>query len=385
MELLIFNGIFDDSGIKAMYNNDTVSALKHIIRYGETEAVTDNAASEYVAAKLADDDNILSYVLRSGTEPGEDLKNAALCDLEKIYSWLWNKSFSYQPSKKNIGFFEGYRKSVAEIANADSFEVLFELLCRHYRELGSGVLSKYVAFKYSDNELTGVLCDSDVTFESLIGLEHQKKILMDNSKAFVNGNVANNVLLFGDRGTGKSSCVKAVLNMLAPDGLRMIEVPKSMISKIPELTSRLVASPHKYILFLDDLSFEKHDSDYRALKIAMEGQLQAHPDNVIMYATSNRRHLIKESWADREGGDVHRNDNMQETLSLSERFGISLVFSAPNQQEYLSIVKGILEQNGIECTPELERRALIWQMNYGGRNPRLARQFASSVIAENQN
>lgn len=385
MELLIFNGIFEDEGIKAIYNNDNTVALRHIIRYGETEAVTDDAVSEYVAAKLADDDNILSYVLRSGTMAGEDLKNAALCDLEKIYSWLYNKSLKYQPSKKNLNFFDGYRKSISVIAKANSPEKLFNLLCRHYTELGSGVLSKYVAFKYDNNELTGVICDEGVTFDSLIGLEYQKKILMDNSKAFVNGNAANNVLLFGDRGTGKSSCVKAILNMLADEGLRMIEMPKSMISKIPELARRLSLSPHKYILFLDDLSFEKHDSDYRALKIAMDGQLQAHPDNVIIYATSNRRHLIKESWADREGGDVHRNDNMQETLSLSERFGISLVFSAPNQQEYLSIVKGILEQNGIECTPELEKKAIVWQMNYGGRNPRLARQFASSVMSEQEN
>ena len=382
MDLLIFYNILSDPGISAIAEDDKITALKYIIQYGETEAVTQDAVHEYIAKTLADDDNILASLLRSGKAIGEDLKKAALSDLEMIYNKLYCTTLKYTPSGNSPAFFKGYKESLLKITGADSAKALFEALCSHYKTLGSGILSKYSAFKY-DDELTGVIADKNVTFDSLIGLDYQKKILIDNSKAFVEGKTANNVLLFGDRGTGKSSCVKAILNILADEGLRMIEIPKRMITKIPALTDYLSKSPHKYILFLDDLSFESHDSDYRALKIAMDGQLQEHPDNVLIYATSNRRHLIKESWADREGGDVHRNDNMQEALSLSERFGISLVFSAPNQSEYLSIVRGILERNGVECTPELEKRAIVWQMNYGGRNPRLAKQFAASVLAEN--
>lgn len=381
MDLLIFYNILSDPGIEAIARDDKVSALRHIIKYGETEAITSDAVHEYIAKSLADDDNILSSLLRSGKEIGQDLKKAALSDLEIIYNSLYCTTLSYTPSGNTPSLFKGFKDSISKITAVHSATELFDALCSHYKTLGSGILSKYIAFKY-DDELTGVIADKNVTFDSLIGLDYQKKILMDNTKAFVDGKAANNVLLFGDRGTGKSSCVKAILNILADDGLRMIEIPKRMITKIPALTDYLSKSPHKYILFLDDLSFESHDSDYRALKIAMDGQLQEHPDNVLIYATSNRRHLIKESWADREGGDVHRNDNMQEALSLSERFGISLVFSAPNQSEYLSIVRGILERNGVECTPELEKKAVIWQMNYGGRNPRLAKQFAASVLAE---
>ena len=383
MDLLIFHNILSDAGIQAIAKDDKITALRHIISYGETDAITNDAVHEYIAKTLADDDNILAKILRSGKTAGDDLKKAAMSDIEIIYNTLYRTTISYTPSGNTPSLFKGYRDSVSAITKASSAKELFELLCNHYTTLGNGILSKYIAFKYDDT-LTGVVADKNVTFDSLIGLDYQKKILMDNTKAFVEGKSANNVLLFGDRGTGKSSCVKAILNILADEGLRMIEIPKRMITQIPSLTDYLSRSPHKYILFLDDLSFESHDSDYRALKIAMDGQLQEHPDNVLIYATSNRRHLIKESWADREGGEVHRNDNMQEALSLSERFGISLVFSAPNQSEYLSIVRGILERNGVECTPELEKKAIVWQMNYGGRNPRLAKQFAASILAEQQ-
>jgi predicted AAA+ superfamily ATPase len=167
--------------------------------------------------------------------------------------------------------------------------------------------------------------------------------------------------------------------MFKDDGLRLIEVPKQYIKDIPRLSKFLSTKPHKYIIFLDDLSFETHESEYRALKIAMDGQLQANPKNVIIYATSNRRHLIRETWADRDGGEVHRNDQMQETMSLAERFGLSLVFSAPNQKEYLNIVSSMLREKGIEMTGELEKKAIVWQMNYGGRNGRCAKQFVASL------
>ncbi len=383
MELLIFDKILCDPAVGALLAENTTEALRHIISFGEREGVGNDAVSEYMAHILADDENILSLVLGRGGEPSDDLLRVAYDDISKLYPVLFKTGFCYRPSGRDVGYCERYIKSITAIAEASSADELFDALVSHYRSLGGGILSKYEAFVY-DEILRGVVCDKSVTFDTLIGLDHQKKILMDNTRAFVESKAANNVLLFGDRGTGKSSCVKAILNMLAPMGLRMVEIPKKMISKIPELTEYLSHSPHKYILFLDDLSFESHDSDYRALKVAMEGQLSRHPDNVLIYATSNRRHLIKESRADRDGDEVHRNDNMQETLSLSERFGISLVFSAPNQAEYLEVVRGILNMHGIETTPELERRAIIWQMNYGGRNPRLAKQFVKSVLAERE-
>ena len=335
MELCIFNKIEDDLCIKGILEKDNVIVLRNIIEFSETEGVTSSAIKEYVATRLANDDNILSRLAQAGKFIGDDLYRLAKFDIEQIYKKLFSTQIKYAPSGNPIGFSNGYVASIRAITESKSAQELLDLLIEHYRKFGSGILAKYNAFRY-DGELIGVTNTDDITFDSLVGIEYQKQVLIDNTKAFVSGKAANNVLLFGDRGTGKSSSVKALLNMFCDDVLRIIEMPKHCIKDIPSLSKVLAESPNKYIIFLDDLTFESHETEYRALKVAMEGQLQANPTNVLIYATSNRRHLIRENWSDREGGEIHVNDQMQETLSLSERFGISLVFSAPNQKEYLN-------------------------------------------------
>lgn len=381
MDLLIFNGIVDDPCIKGVLAKDNIAVLRNIIEFSETEGVTDSAVREYVATRLANDDNILSRLAQSDKRIGDDLYRLAMMDIEQIYKKLFSIQIKYVPSGNPIGFYGGYVNSIRNITDANSAEELLEALITHYRTLGNGVLSKYVAFKY-DGELSGVSSTDKITFDDLIGIEYQKQTLIDNTKAFLDGKAANNVLLFGDRGTGKSSSVKALLNMFCDEGLRVIEMPKHCIKDIPCLSKTLADSPNKYIIFLDDLTFESHETEYRALKVAMEGQLQANPDNVLIYATSNRRHLIRENWSDREGGEIHVNDQMQETLSLSERFGISLVFSAPTQKEYLNIVSEMLKKYGIEMNGDIEKKAVVWQMNYGGRSARCAKQFITSYISK---
>lgn len=381
MDLLIFNGIVDDPCIKGVLAKDNIAVLRNIIEFSETEGVTDSAVREYVATRLANDDNILSRLAQSNKRIGDDLYRLAMMDIEQIYKKLFSIQIKYVPSGNPIGFYGGYVNSIRNITDANSAEELLEALITHYRTLGNGVLSKYVAFKY-DGELSGVSSTDKITFDDLIGIEYQKQTLIDNTKAFLDGKAANNVLLFGDRGTGKSSSVKALLNMFCDEGLRVIEMPKHCIKDIPCLSKTLADSPNKYIIFLDDLTFESHETEYRALKVAMEGQLQANPDNVLIYATSNRRHLIRENWSDREGGEIHVNDQMQETLSLSERFGISLVFSAPTQKEYLNIVSEMLKKYGIEMNGDIEKKAVVWQMNYGGRSARCAKQFITSYISK---
>ena len=168
--------------------------------------------------------------------------------------------------------------------------------------------------------------------------------------------------------------------MYADRGLRVIELPKSAITSMPKLTNMLSGSPHKYILFFDDLTFERHDTEYRSLKIAMEGQLQAAAKNVLVYATSNRRHLIRETVADREGGEFNMNDNMQEMLSLAERFGISLFFPSPDPKEYMEIVRVLLERRGIEMTDEIRKEAVRWEMRNGGKSGRGAKQFVGAFL-----
>ena len=381
MDLLIFNKIEDDPCIQAVAEKDNIGVLRYIIEFSETEGVTPYAIKEYAAVKLASDDNILSRVAKSGKKIGEDLYKLALLDIDQIYKKLFSIQIKYSPSDNDTGFFGGYIESIKNITEARNAEELLDALITHYRTLGCGDMAKYAAFKY-DGVLEGVSRTDTITFDDLIGIEYQKQTLIDNTKAFLSGKAANNVLLFGDRGSGKSSSVKALLNMFKSEGLRLVEVPKHCIKDIPALTKKLSESPNKYIIFLDDLTFETHETEYRALKIAMEGQLQANPENVLIYATSNRRHLIKETWADREGGEVHKNDQMQETLSLSERFGISLVFSLPNQKEYLNIVSEMLKKKGVKMNADIEKEAIIWAMNYGGRSARCARQFVTSYIAK---
>ena len=379
MDLFIFDGIKDDPIVNAILEKDNATLLRGIVRFAETEGVTEDSLREYIATLLANDENVLSMLARGQKRIGDDLCRLAMLDIETVFTRLFDTKIKYKPSGNSTGYYVGYTESIRKITSSNTPNELLENLLSHYSAVGNGMLSKYNAFRY-DGELKGIENSDKSDFDDIVGMEHQKKVLTDNTKAYLEGKFANNVLLFGDRGTGKSTSVKALLNMFAKDGLRVIELPKSAITKIPDLTKQLEDSPHKYILFLDDLTFERHDTEYRALKIAMEGQLQANAGNVLVYATSNRRHLIRETWADRDGGEVHVNDNKQEMLSLAERFGISLFFPAPDSKQYIEIVRVLLERNGIEMTEEIKKEAVRWEMNYGGKSGRCAKQFVADFL-----
>ena len=383
MELFIFDEIEKDLCIQGILNKDNTGILRSIVRFAETEGVTDNSLREYIASLLANSSNILSDIAQSNGKIGDDLYRVALMDMDWIYKKLFSLPMKYSPSGNEVGFCEAYKDSIKALTEAKDARELLDRLIMHYRTLGSGVTAKYVAFKF-DNCLEGISEVDEQTFDTLLGIDYQKEILIDNTKAFLAGKTANNVLLFGDRGTGKSSSIKALLNMFADEGLRLVEVPKSSILKIPELSEELSKKPNKYILFLDDLSFESQDNESKALKVAMEGQLRANSSNVLIYATSNRRHLVKETMADRQGGDFYVNDNIQETMSLCERFGISLIFSSPNQKEYLNIVKSMLLAHGIEMNGDIEKKAVVWQMNYGSKSGRCAKQFVANYISKEE-
>lgn len=385
MELIIFGSLDADAGVRGILDKDNTAVLRNIVNFAETEGVTTHCIREYVASLLANDDNIISALAQSGKSIGDDVYRLALFDTEQIYKKLFSTQIQYTPSGNGTDYCRAYTESIKSLTESPSAKELLNRLIAHYRKLGTGTLAKYAAFRFDEDGLCGIGDTEDVTFESLIGLEHQKQVLIENTGAFVNGSPANNVLLFGDRGTGKSSCVKALLNMYADSGLRIIEMPKNCIKDIPRLSRELSKKPDKYILFLDDLTLDPEEPAFKALKTAMEGQLRAKPDNVLIYATSNRRHLIKESWSDRKGDEMHVNDQLQETLSLAERFGISLVFSAPaNQKEYMHIVSELLKRHNVEMNKEIEKEANIWQMNYGGRSARCAKQFVTAYLVKEQ-
>lgn len=217
--------------------------------------------------------------------------------------------------------------------------------------------------------------------ESFTGYEIQRDKVVDNTKSFIEGKSCNNCLLYGDKGTGKSSTVKAIANDFRKDGLRIVEIPKERLIDFPILVDKIAALPMKFIIFIDDLSFQKQDQSYTTLKAVLEGGLAARPDNALIYATSNRRHLVKESFSDRTDDDVNTRDNMQESLSLSDRFGLAVCYSIPTKQEYIDIVFALAKQKGVDMPEkELEMGAERFALSRGGRSPRCAKQYVESLF-----
>lgn len=253
-------------------------------------------------------------------------------------------------------------------------------LAQHYRTHGYGSFAKYKAFSWREQGLFPVTSSNPVTIEDLKSYEKQRQKVIDNTESFVMGLPANNVLLYGDRGTGKSSTVHAVLNQFAPLGLRMIEVPKSAIPEFPLLLEQLVNAPMKFIIFIDDLSFNSDDDSYASLKAVLEGSVSAKQSNTLIYATSNRRHLIKESFSSRSGDELHRTDTIQETMSLSDRFGLSVTFLNPDRNRYYEIIDKIIADRGLAVDlKRLHAGAERWALERGGRSPRVAKQYIDLV------
>lgn len=248
---------------------------------------------------------------------------------------------------------------------------------------GYGIYAKNRMFYVDAQDRIVPVHNPDRTeLSQLVDYQRERQIIVDNTKALLAGKPAANILLTGDAGTGKSSTVKAVANALWQDGLRIIEIRKDQLRAISQILDELSINPLKFVLFLDDLSFLKDDDNFNALKAVLEGSVTAKSPNVVIYATSNRRHIIKEKFSDREGDDVHRNDTMQELISLSERFGIHVSFSKPNKETFLRIVHHLAEESGLDI-PEEELDALAerFALERGGRSARLARQFVDGLLS----
>ena len=271
-------------------------------------------------------------------------------------------------------------------------------LTRYYREHGVGIFGQFKAFRWqaeptlgqASGKLVGIATPDPIRLDQLVAYEHPKQQLIHNTQALLRGYTAQNVLLYGSRGAGKSSLVKALLNEYGSQGLRLIEVPKADLHNLPNIVAPLSQTPQKFIIFVDDLSFEDDDEAFKALKVVLEGGVTARPQNVVVYATSNRRHLIREFFDERprpkDADEIQAWDTVQEKLSFSDRFGLTLTFTPADQPTYLTIVRQLAQQAGLEIkTEHLEWRARQWATRHNGRSGRSARQFVDFLIAEQGN
>lgn len=255
---------------------------------------------------------------------------------------------------------------------------------RNIGKYGYGIYAKNRMFRVDDEDRIVPVANPDRTeLSQLVDYEYERGVILDNTRALLEGKPAANILLTGDAGTGKSSTVKAVANALWKEGLRIVEIRKEQLRAIPKILDELSGNPLKFVLFIDDLSFLKDDDNFNGLKAVLEGSVTGKSGNVVIYATSNRRHIVKESFSDREGDDIHRSETIQELVSLSERFGIHLTFSKPNKDTFLHIVHHLADEKGIDMEgSELELLAERFALARGGRSARLAQQFIDGILSK---
>ena len=397
--LSIFRGVLTRSVPKAFYA--LLCALdsepdEFLRRYGEFFALisergcADKLAYAFTEAALYDE-NIFTRSAAGGNEGKlpEEVLTAARHDCETI---LAAANLSADEVLRGYSRYDEIKDVAPSLPRwqsgecAESFKMFngsLERIAKWYRENGCGMFARYKAFIWRDGDIRPVLNYDPIDLDDFTGYERQRGKVLENTRAFLDGKSCNNCLLVGDMGTGKSSTVKAMANRFRSRGLRIVEMPKERLMEFPQLVDKIAHLPMKFIIFIDDLSFQHQDQSYTALKAVLEGGLAARPDNALIYATSNRRHIVKERLSDRamEVDDIHTRDNMQETLSLSDRFGLTVYYTSPGKNDYLEIVLAMAKQKGLDIPEdELCAGAERFALARGGRSPRCAKQYIESLF-----
>ena len=364
------------------------------------------AFGEFVQAdgveKISAYAKLVARIYKGGGDLGECVKRAVFEDENVYIKGLAHKQeiapCIQQSAMRELDNFETF----AHLTPADfatdlglgveeipTFEVGKMQLKEDYRQrlcglhkYGYGIFSSQTMFRLSDDKKIEPIVSADkISMDDFVGYEAERDQVVANTRAFVEGRPAANTLLCGDAGTGKSSTVKAVANAFFEEGVRLIELRKDQLSLLPYVMGKISGNPLKFIVFIDDLSFNQNDDNFSMLKAALEGSASAKADNAVIYATSNRRHIVKENFSDRDGDDVHRNDTLQETLSLSERFGLVVLYSKPSKALYLQIVRELAEKHGVGLdVKELELQAEAFALKKGSRSARCAEQFIQSLL-----
>ncbi len=330
-----------------------------------------------VQKAIFEDENVYVKSVAQGKEIPRCIQEAVERELE-VFDRMANLTAA--DFAKDLDMYED------EIPAFDSDHIdlpaLYFARLKNLHKYGYGIFSSQCMFRLSDErKIEPIISYDKISMAQFIGYEAERNKIIANTKAFIEGRPAANALLCGDAGTGKSSTVKAVANAFFDEGIRLIELRKDQLRFLPMVMGKISGNPLKFILFIDDLSFNKSNDDFSMLKAALEGSASATAENAVIYATSNRRHIVKESFGDREGDDIHRNDTMQETLSLSERFGLTVLFSKPDKKLYLTIVKELAKRHGLLMgEEELELQAEAFALRKGNRSARCAEQFIDSLL-----
>lgn len=350
---------------------DTYAAVEAYSRFAEILLEQTEDLSEYIRRAVLRDENFYVKKIAAGEEPGKELNETVkreLAVLSEIAS-LSSKALSEKIMPSGLPQWRNSRLKLTEefsgkLANISS--------------TGYGMYAEHTFFRVEDGNILPVTHPDYQPLSMLFGYSRERELIVRNTEALVEGRGASNMLLYGDMGTGKSSTIKAVAAEYSDRGLRIVEIKKNQLYQIPDIMEELASNPLRFILFIDDLSFSGNDDNFSALKATLEGSISGCGDNTVIYATSNRRHLVKENFSDRDGDELHVNDTLQETMSLAARFGLTITFQKPGKDDYLDIVRALAEEYGIAgdyTEEELFRRAEAFAIRKNGRSPRTARQF----------
>ena len=376
--LVIFHGLLQDRTLEKLLAVLSCEGSKIDKLTSYTDFVSElfsgnDNLTDFIWDRISSNENL--YVMKCAAGEGAEPVLAQCLDNElKILGEL--SQLSAAEVKKAIGF-DGWLPEW-KTRPAD-FVSDYKKMIKQISVNGYGIFSRYQMFSYKLGELVPVKYPDPISLSDLKGYERERKTVVDNTEALLCEKPAANVLLYGDAGTGKSSTVKAIVNEYANQGLRLIEIRKDQLLEIPAVIEGLFMNPLKFILFIDDLSYTGYSEEIGALKAILEGTVSAKAPNVVIYATSNRRHLINEKFSDRGNDDIHLNETIQEQISLSERFGLAVNFGKPDKSQYLEIIHELALQYGVEDIDDIDMRAERFALERGGRSPRVARQFVDHL------
>lgn len=406
-QLLLYRNIIEDELVKKVcefldgtQKNLPFDLFYKLIQKSEELGLSGNILKSYLVYLISLDENPLSIMAeKTGGQIGRSLRLAAIHDMGILRNFINQDLSFFETQDLLINHYSPTRmigkKYLEELQpyflcnnETHSYETVVDQLIRHYVSYGYGELVNHTAFRWNrDKGLEGIIHCDPIRLSDLIGYDRQKKVLIQNTEAFITGKPACNVLLTGDRGTGKSSSVKAMVNHYFLQGLRLVEVEKHHLPFLHDILKYLGNLGKKFIIFLDDLSFEEFEIEYKHLKSVMEGGIESRPNNVLIYATSNRMHLVRESWNDRneKSNDIHHFDTVNEKLSLSDRFGITISYFSPTQDEYLKIVEELSQKNNMTIPWDvLKSEALKWERSHAGRSGRTAQQFITQMLGDDK-